>query len=245
MTCEGDMSEDWNEIVLNNSKDEIANEPPENIYSMEKCIGTVGESLITSHTSETSPQIDEGVDPAQAEIRVHDGIGVYDSIGNNFAANVVEKLNNNKTMGEFLKRYTPVGCKVECEGIASQMRESSQIKDINSELDGIVNKSMSSTHKTAISVPHSKSLSDKVEGNRNLKYPTVEGRDELAKSKCLTKTKRLFTLIKKGKPKLNALKDKLSPDVNRLSAELQKSKKLSKVSLSHHLEAGIQRCSSQ
>ncbi|KAG6388642.1 hypothetical protein SASPL_150074 [Salvia splendens] len=237
MTCEGDMSEDWNEIVLNNSKDEIANEPPENIYSMEKRIGTVGESLITAHTSETSPQIDEGVDPAQAEISVDDGIGGYDSIGNNFATNVVEKLNNNKTAGEFLKRYTPVGCKVECEGIASQMRESSQIKDINSELDGIVNKSMSSTHKTAISVPHSKPVSDKLEGNRNLKYPTVEDRDELAKAKCLTKTKRLFTLIKKGKPKLSALKDKLSPDVNKLSAELQKSKKLSKVSLSRHLEA--------
>ncbi|KAL1533577.1 [histone H3]-lysine(4) N-trimethyltransferase [Salvia divinorum] len=237
MTCEGDMSEDWNEIVLNNSKDEIANEPSENLYRMEKRISTVGENLITSHTSETSPQIDEGVDLAQAEIRVDDGIDVYDSIGNSSAANVVEKLNNNKTMGEFLKGYTPLGCKVECESIASQMHEFSQIKDIDSELDVIVNKSMSSTHKTAISVPHSKSLSDEVEGNRNLKYATVDGRDELAKSKCLTKTKRLFTLIKKGKPKLNTLKDKLSPDVNKLSAELHKSKKLSKVSISHHLEA--------
>ncbi|XP_057795670.1 histone-lysine N-methyltransferase ASHH2 isoform X2 [Salvia miltiorrhiza] len=239
MICEeGDMSEDWNDILLNNSKDEIANAPSENIYKMKKLIGTVGESLITSHTSETSPQLAEGADSAQVVIRVADGFGVYDSIGNNSAADVVEKSNsNNKTIGEFLKGSTPAGLKVESEGIVSQMHESSQVEDITSESDGIVNKSVSSTHKTVISVPHSKSLSYKVECKRSLKYATAEGRDELAKSNCLTKTKRLLSSIKKGKPKLNALKDKVSPDVNKLSAELNKSKKLPKMSLSHNLEA--------
>lgn len=252
MICdEGDMKEDWNDILLNNSndrEDEIANEPSVNIHGMKKLIVTVGQSIITSHTSETSPQIAEGADSAQVvESSVADGFGVYDSIGNNSAANVVEKLNNSKTVGEFLKGSTPAGLKVEYEGIVSQIDqidESSQVKDITSESDGIVNKSMSSTHKSAISVLHSKSLSGKVECKRNLKYATLERRDELARSNCLTKTKRSSS-IKKGEPKLNSLKDKASPDVDKLSAELHKSKKLPKTSVSHHLEAGMRRYSRQ
>ncbi|KAL1543782.1 [histone H3]-lysine(4) N-trimethyltransferase [Salvia divinorum] len=231
MTCdERDMSEDWNAIILNNPKDEIAKEPSENIYRVKKFISAV-DSLITSHTSETSPQLAEGDDSARVEIRVTDGFGVYDSIGNNSTANVVDKLNNNSPVGEFLKESTPAGRRVEYEGIVSQK------EDLTSKLDGIVNKSISSTHEKAIGVSHSKSLSDKVECKRNLKYATVEGRSELAKSNCLTKTKCLLSSIKKGKPKLNVLKDKLSPDVSRLNSELHRSKKLPKIPLSHHLEA--------
>ncbi|KAG6435911.1 hypothetical protein SASPL_100792 [Salvia splendens] len=235
MTCDQrDMSEDWNAIILNNSKDEIANEPSDRIYRDKKLISAVGDSLITSHTSETSPQLAEGVDSARVEIRVTDGFGVYDSIGNHSTANIVDKLNNNSPVGKILKESTPAGYRVECEGIVSQMHDSSQIEDITSELDGTVNKSMSSTHKKAIGVSHSKSLSDKVESKRNLKYGTVEGSDELAKSNWLTQTKRLLSSIKKGKPKLNVLKDKLSLNIIKLNSE---SKKLQKNSLSHHLEA--------
>lgn len=231
MTCEdGEMSEDWNDIMLNYSndrEDEIANKPSQNISSMKKFISTVGESIKA-----------EGVNSGHAaEIRVGDGFGVYDSTDNR---SVVEKLNN-KTTGESLKGSTPAALTVECEGIQSQMHESSQVVDITLQSDGIVNKTMSSAHELAICVSRSKSLSGKVQFKRNLKYATVEVRDGLAKSNSLTETNRSLSSIKKGKPKLNALKDRVSPDVDKLSAEMHKSKKLPKLPSNHHFEAGMQR----
>ncbi|KAH6832766.1 histone-lysine N-methyltransferase [Perilla frutescens var. hirtella] len=233
MICEdGEMNKDWNDIMLNNSndrEDEIAKEPSHNIYSMEKLIDSVSESIIVSHTSKPSPQKVGGVNSAQvAEVRVGDGFRVYDSIDNKSTANVVEKLNNNKTKGESLKRSTPAGLKVECRGIQSQMRK--------------VKKAMSSAHESTISVSHSKTLSDKVECKRNLKHnATVEGSDVLTQSNSLTKTNRSLSSIKKGKPKLNALKVKVSPNVDKLSVEMHKSKKLPKLPLSHHFEAVMEK----
>lgn len=237
MMCEEkDMNKDWNDIILNNSNDcidETSKEPSENIYRMKKVIGTVGESITTAHASETSPQKAEGINSTEvAEIRVGKVFGIFDSNDNNSATNVVDELNNNQTTGGALN--IPAGLKVECGGIVSQMHVSSHVMDTTSESESQVDQTMSSAHKSS----HSKSLSDEIECMKNLKYAIVEGRDKLAKSKSPTKTKRSSS-IKKGKPKLNALKSKVSPDLDKPSVELHKSKKLPKLSLSHHLEAGM------
>lgn len=239
MICEEkDMNEDWNDIILNNSNnhdDETIKEPSENIYRLTKLVGTEGESITAAQAPEIPPQKAEDFDSAEvAEIRVGNGVGIYDSNDDNSAANVVDGLN--KTIGGSLKRDTPEGLKVECEAIVSQMHVSSHVMDYTSELDSKV--AISSAHNSATSVSRCKSLSDKVECMKNLQNAVVEGRDELAKSKSPTKTKRLPS-IKKGKPKLIALKNKVSLDVDKLSAEQQKYKKSPKLSLSHQLEAGV------
>ncbi|KAI3464563.1 hypothetical protein Pfo_021226 [Paulownia fortunei] len=243
MICgDREMNEDWNDIMSNSlidGENEIANEPLENRYSMKKLISAVGESIRESRSSETLTRKIKGVNSAQvAETIVRDRFEVDNSVGNDYAANAVEQLDIDKITGESLSGSVSATFEVESEGLWSQMHSSSQLVDISLQSDGIVNKAMSSAHESAMTTASpSKSLSDTVESKRKLKYATVGGRDELAKSNSLAKTNRSSSSIKKGKPKTNFVSDKGTPDVDKLNAALHKSKKLQELSLNSHFEA--------
>lgn len=235
MVCEdGDMKEDWNEIMsntLSNGENGISSESPQNLYSVKKVSTAVGERITDSHTSDSSPQKTGSVNSVQvAETRVGEGVDVYNSVCDSSEPHVAEEMNNNKITVKPLKGSMPAALKVE-KGLQSKMHLSSQLMD-NS--DGVLNKAVSSDHKPEFIISPSKSLPDTVEYKMKLKY---------AKSSSVAKTNRSLSSIKKGKPKMKVLNDKTSPTVDKLSATLHKSKKLPEVSLNTQVEAGMQKSS--
>lgn len=92
------MNRDWTNIMsnfLNDGENEIANEPPEDRYSMKRCISASGESARERQTSEALSQEYGRVNSSQdAKNVVLNRFEVDDHFGNDSVVNVVEHLDS-------------------------------------------------------------------------------------------------------------------------------------------------------
>ncbi|KAL3840048.1 hypothetical protein ACJIZ3_024639 [Penstemon smallii] len=185
-----------------------------------------------------------------------DEFEVDNSVDNDSANNTVGHLDVKKDTAESLNSPASVAFKVESEGDLAEMHSTSHLKDVSLLLDGIMNKEMSSVHheyssgqkskanslsfapglEMTTAISPSKSLPHEVECKRNLKYSTLGGKYEPAKSYSLAKTCRSSSSIKKGKLKSNDVNDKGIPDVDRLNVAAHKFKKQPEFPLNSQLE---------
>lgn len=165
---------------LNDGENEIANEPPEDRYSMKRCISASGESVRERQTSEALSQESGRVNSSQdAETVVLNRFEVDDHFGNDYVVNAVEHL------------------------------------DIALQSDGIINKVVSSAHESVCAASSSKSLSDTVESKKKVKFAGPEGKYKPASANSLAKTNHSSSSVKKGKPKVNVLSEKRTPDMDK------------------------------
>lgn len=255
MICEDrEMNDDWNDIMSNSSRvrgNGNANKLPEKRYRTEKVVNTSGQ--FDSIISETSIQ-KMSVNSASADGHFKTSTATLvletidqTSVHNDFASTpAVEPLDTGKDSGESSNTSESVALEVESKDLLSHMHSPIQLLDVSSQTEGIIMKkatpsapdSARELEMTTIALT-SKSQPDSIESKRKLKYGTLAGKEELAKSDS-AKTRRSSSSIKKGKLKSNVVNEKGTPDVDRSNAAPHKSKKLSETSLNSHVETGRQ-----
>ncbi|XP_051139160.1 histone-lysine N-methyltransferase ASHH2 isoform X2 [Andrographis paniculata] len=234
MVCEErDMNEEWNEIIsssLHDKENEITHEPTENEYNVENILGAVSESIPDPQTSDSVTEKVEGINITQAA-------GTPVRVCNSSGEGLVEPLESTKQNHDDSNDESVLAnIKSKSEDLQPQMLSSYLVDSLQK--SDTPEKELTSAHDLVDTVSPSKALTSTiVVSRRKVKYASMGGKDEPPKPNSISKTKRSTGSVKKGKPKAGATNDKGSPDTDRLTGTLHKSKKSPGLPITNHFEA--------
>ncbi|KAL7086177.1 hypothetical protein ACP275_14G323400 [Erythranthe tilingii] len=232
MTCEDkEMNDDWNDIIANS------------LHVRENGSASMGSETSIKKVSVGSASADQRCKTSIATEAVEMMVQTKTSVNEFVSTAAVGLLDTSKDTEESLNTSESVGFEVESEGLLSQKHSPVQLLDASFQSEGkVMKKATSSTLRSAYESEMTtttlpgKTQPDTIESKRKLKYGTLGGKEELAKSASVAKTRRSSSSIKKGKLKPNIVNEKGTSDVERPNAAAHKSKKLPELSLNSHVE---------